>query len=117
MATNQKSLPDSKRFPFLSFGGYFWPQLPRFGQFRDSGLLLYPAAQLGSGEQDCFYDRPSCPWLLPLASSGRLTQTPEPANGFCYHRHWMSLLPLTVSVTQGQELWCQLPPSYLRGIA
>lgn len=57
MATNQKSLPDSKRFPFLSFGGYLWPQLPRFGQFRDSGLLLYPAAQLGSGEQDCFYDQ------------------------------------------------------------
>lgn len=25
----------------------------------------------------------------------------------------MSLLPLTVSVSQGQELWCQLPPSYL----
>lgn len=33
--------------------------------------------------------------------------------GFCYHHHLMSLLPHAVSVSQGQELWCQLPPSDL----
>lgn len=66
-----------------------------------------------SGEQDCFYDqRPPAHGCFP-SPPGRPTQAPEPANGFCYHRHWMSLLPLTVSVSQGQELWCQLPPSYL----
>lgn len=43
----------------------------------------------------------------------KATQAPEPAHGFCYHHHLLSLLPHAVSVSQGQELWCQLPPSYL----
>lgn len=69
---NQPEIP--ARFQAVSFSviwGHFWPQLPGFGQFRGSGLPLYPAASLVS--RTAFMTSA----LLPMVASLGLLEGPH----------------------------------------
>lgn len=103
------------------------PLMPGFGRFRGRGLLNWillscwcPVSRAVFHDQllSMFSLRPMVAFLGFL---WKAAQAPETARGFCYPHHLMSYIiscpaPTAVSVSQGQELWCQLPPSYLSGL-